>query len=163
MTAPTKRVPYDESLRLPLIVRWDGHAPANHISTALVGNIDIAPTLAALAGVRVPTPTDGVSFAPLVRQPSLPTVRHSLLLEQAASQSVPTDRVYTPNYCGLRTPGYTFVHYADGEEELYNDGKDPYQLTNLAHSAIWHSVLDNLRGTTRTLCTPTPPDFSWNG
>lgn len=161
MTAATKRVAYDESLRLPLVVRWDGRVPADVVARQLVGNIDVAPTLAALAGVPVPTRTDGVSFAPIIKRPSGPPVRTSLLLEQAASRSTPSDRVYTPNYCGLRTPGYTFVHYAGGAEELYNDVRDPYQLSNLAGSPAWQGPLGNLRTMTESLCTPTPPDFGW--
>ena len=69
MTAATKRVAYDESLRLPLVVRWDGHVPAGVVARQLVGNIDVAPTLAALAGVPVPPRTDGVSFASIVERP----------------------------------------------------------------------------------------------
>ena len=87
--------------------------------------------------MRVPGRTDGVSFAPLLADPAGPPVRRSLLLEQAAGPKIQSDRVYTPNYCGLRTARYTFVHYADGEQELYDDRHDPYQLSNLAGDPRW--------------------------
>ena len=161
MRADAKRVPYDESLRLPLVVLWDGHTAAGRTSRRMVSNIDIAPTLAALAGVRVPGRTDGVSFAPLLGDPAGPPVRRSLLLEQAAGPKIQSDRVYTPNYCGLRTARYTFVHYADGEQELYDDRHDPYQLSNLAGDSHWSRQVGRLASRTRALCTPAPPGARW--
>jgi arylsulfatase A-like enzyme len=156
-----KRVPYDESLRLPLVVRWDGHDSAGTTSRRMVSNIDIAPTLAALARVRVPGPTDGVSFAPLLADPAGPPVRRRLLIEQAAGPKIQADRIYTPNYCGVRTTRYTFVHYADGQQELYDDRHDPYQLSNLAQDPRWKRRMEMLESRTRALCTPAPPGVRW--
>lgn len=105
--------------------------------------------------------TDGVSFAPLFANPAGPPVRRSLLLEQAAGPKIQSDRVYTPNYCGLRTVRYTFVHYADGQQELYDDRRDPYQLSNLVGVPRWQREAGRLESRTRALCTPAPPGVRW--
>ncbi len=64
---PGKMVPYEESIRVPLIVRGPG-VPAGIEIAGLAGNIDLAPTWAELAGVQPPGFTDGRSLVPLWRE-----------------------------------------------------------------------------------------------
>jgi arylsulfatase A-like enzyme len=61
----SKGYPYEEAVRIPLHVRGPGVAAGRTIST-LVGNADLAPTLAAWAGAKVPGDLDGRSLAPLL-------------------------------------------------------------------------------------------------
>lgn len=76
-----KETAYDTDIRVPLIVRGPG-VPAGRTSDFIVGNIDLAPTLAQLAGVRSPSFVDGRSFAALVHDPSIhPRPRRAYLLE----------------------------------------------------------------------------------
>jgi arylsulfatase A-like enzyme len=58
-----KGCPYEECQRVPMIVRYPRRAPSREVSGTSVLNIDLAPTLAELAGAVVPTPIDGRSFA----------------------------------------------------------------------------------------------------
>ena len=106
--SPTaKRNPYRRSSRMPLIIRDDALGDEPRIEPRLVGNVDIAPTLAALAGVPAPSSVEGTSFAPILRDPSHPWSR-TLLLENFTRHEVP-GRV--PSYCGVRTDRFLFVHY----------------------------------------------------
>ena len=66
-----------------------------------------------------------------------------------------------PSYCGVRTAGFLFVHYAGGTEELYDERHDPYELRNLARSPENAAVEDHLRRETQRLCTPPPPGFTF--
>jgi len=66
-----------------------------------------------------------------------------------------------PSYCGVRTGGFLFVHYAGGTEELYDERHDPYELRNLARSPENAAVEDHLRRETQRLCTPPPPGFTF--
>ncbi len=76
-----KETAYDTDIRVPLVVRGPG-VPAGRTSDFMVGNIDLAPTLAKLAGVQSPSFVDGRSFAPLVHDPSVdPRPRRAYLLE----------------------------------------------------------------------------------
>ena len=65
--------------------------------------------------------------------------------------------------CLLRLAGlrWTFVHYATGEEELYDGVADPDELTNLATAPGYRAELDDLRARARAACNPTPPEFAW--
>jgi N-acetylglucosamine-6-sulfatase len=145
-----KQVPYEGSIRVPLVMRLPGVIPANTVSVALVSNVDLAPTIADFAGASLPA--DGVSLRPLLTG-AASSVRGSVLLEH--SESVPA----VPTYCGVRTPSFTFAHYATGEEELYDLVKDPRQLQNVALTRP--SKTAQMRALTESLCQPVPPGFSW--
>lgn len=145
-----KLVPYEESIQVPMIVGFPGAIPGGTVSDALVSNVDIAPTIADFAGVSLPV--DGVSLRPLLTDDAS-SARGSVVLEHLmATTSVPT-------YCGVRTPSFTFVHYATGEEELYDLIQDPQQQRNAVSSRPRKA--DELRNLTMSLCRPVPPGFSW--
>ncbi len=109
---------YEETIRVPLYVRGPG-VPVGSAGN-LTLNVDLAPTLAELAGLPVPDSVDGRSLAPYLRG--------------RPSESWRTD-VYVENYAGpahqyaLRTADW---FYGDTDEiELYDMRTDPFQLTNL--------------------------------
>ena len=145
-----KRVPYEESIRVPLIIRLPGGSPAGTVSDALVSNVDLAPTIVDFAGASLSV--DGVSLRPVLTG-AASTVRDSVVLEHFERPEV------VPTYCGVRTPTFTFVHYSTGEEELYDLLEDPRQLQNVASTRP--TKTDQLRSLTRSLCRPVPPGFSW--
>lgn len=145
-----KQVPYEESIRVPMIVRLPGQIPADTVSGALVSNVDLAPTIADFAGTSISA--DGVSMRPLLTDLTS-SVREAVLLEHV--NALPP----VPTYCGVRTPSFAFVHYVTGEEELYDLARDPRQLQNVASSRP--SKAAQLRALTEQLCRPVPPGFSW--
>ena len=145
-----KLVPYEVSARVPMVVRYPSAIPAGTESSALVSNVDIAPTIADFTGV--PLSADGVSMAPLLTDQAS-SVRSSIVLEHVVGG------IDVPTYCGVRTRSFTFVRYATGEEELYDLGDDPWQLRNVVASRP--NKATELRSLTRSLCEPVPPGFSW--
>jgi N-acetylglucosamine-6-sulfatase len=142
--------PHDESIRVPLIVRFPALVPAGIPSDALVSNVDIAATIADFAGA--PFASDGVSMRRVLTGTG-PVIRRAVLLEHLQYTSP------VPSYCGVRTLGYMFVRYGTGEEELYDVRADPYQLENVASTRRKKAA--ELRRLTKTLCVPTPPGYSW--
>ncbi|HEX4941813.1 MAG TPA: sulfatase [Actinomycetota bacterium] len=146
-----KMVPYEESIRVPMAVRFPGRVPTGAVSRALVSNVDIAPTILDFAGASLPT--EGVSMRRLITGTSS-SIRRSVLLEHLRASS------HVPTYCGVRKKRYTFVRYGAGEEELYDLLRDPYQLRNVAR--LRPGKAGNLRSLTRSLCRPRPPTFSWS-
>ena len=139
-----KMVPYEESIRVPMVVRADAFVRAPGSREELVLNIDLAPTIADLAGVRPTIPVDGVSMRPLLSN-SGGAWRSAFLVEHDKEKVMPA-------YCAVRTTSRLYVRYATEEEELYRLKRDPYELVNRSES----SHLRRLRAQARSLCDPRP-------
>lgn len=124
-----KNMPYEESIRVPLVVTGPD------VSTAprreLVLNIDLAPTIADLAGVATPEFVDGRSFAPLLRGRAAPW-RSRFLIEHwpAPGQTQPPMR-------GVRSERFAYYQWDSGETELYDLHTDPFQLRSIAGVGAW--------------------------
>jgi N-acetylglucosamine-6-sulfatase len=147
-----KQVPYEESIRVPYVVRYDPIVTAPRTDAHLVLNIDLAPTFTALAGTAAPG-AEGRSLLPLLSDPAS-AWRQDVLIEHGLSSVV-------PGYCAVRTADATYVRYATGEQELYLLGPDPYQLVNQAANPAYASLRQELRTRAEALCSPPPPGFSW--
>lgn len=115
-----KRWPYDESLRVPLLLRWDaGGLLDGSTRRDLVANIDIAPTIYDAAGIAPPYPVDGRSLLSRAR-------RRAILIEYREVVENPD----VPSYLGLWSPGKVFLRFPEaGRSELYRRD-DPWQLHN---------------------------------
>jgi arylsulfatase A-like enzyme len=150
-----KQVAYDESIRIPMVVRYDPLTSAPSTDNHLVVNIDFAPTFADLAGVAAPG-AEGTSFMPIL-DGSVGSWRTDFLLEHLGSGNNPDN---VPTYCGVRTSQYTYVRYKGGGEELYDLSLDPYEMTNVASSPSYAGVRDALRLRLAQLCVPPPPGFT---
>jgi len=134
-----KMLPYDPSTRVPLLVRGPD-VPEGEVSDALVGNVDLAPTVLELAGGWSTKPLDGQSLLPLAREPWRNPPR-ALLHEtggqrfvrrrdQDAAAGLPALRDVR-NYKALRTGRWLYVEYRGGQRELYDLERDPHQLDSL--------------------------------
>lgn len=135
-----KLTPYAASARIPLLVRGPG-VPAGRTLEQLALNIDIAPTITALAGVTPPAFVDGRSLAPLWsgapprwRQTALMEFWPRRTLEDYGLEHL-NARVAVPRYRAVRSERHLYVEYSyrDGttEGELYDLRRDPFELTNL--------------------------------
>lgn len=128
-----KRVPYEESIRVGMVLRGPG-VPEGAVRPHLVGNVDLAPTFAALAGIDPPEFVDGRSLLPLLRAAPPPPERwrQAYLLEYWPSSVDERSLLQVPRYSGIRTRDLAYIEYATGERELYDLRRDPDQLENLA-------------------------------
>jgi arylsulfatase A-like enzyme len=134
-----KDTPYDEDIRVPMVMRGPG-VPAGLRIEAMVGNIDLAPTIAEIAAADIPDFVDGRSFLPLLQEPEQPwrqayLIERRRLEEQLVRQSGFTqltseelDR--TAVFNGIRSADSLYVEYDTGERELYDLRADPFQLAN---------------------------------
>jgi N-acetylglucosamine-6-sulfatase len=145
-----KEVPYEEAIRVPLVVRADRIVEeVPRTDGHLVANIDLAPTIAAAAGVALPD-VEGRSLLPLLEGRS-EGWRRALLIEHLRGTNP------IPTYCAVRTTRYLFVSYETGERELYDLADDPFELANLAGTAP--ALRTRLQGVLDRLCDPPPPGF----
>ena len=144
-----KIAPYEESIRVPLVVRDDTLVRGpGRTDPRLVSNIDLAPTFAAAAGTAAPG-ADGTSFLPLLSSQSGPW-RTDVLVEGMRLFGV-------PGFCGVRSDRHAYVWYETGEEELYDLAADPAQLENRAGDPALRAELERYRERVRTGCRPLPP------
>jgi N-acetylglucosamine-6-sulfatase len=146
-----KEAPYEEAIRVPLVLRWDAAGWKPRTETALALNIDLAPTIADAAGIATPS-TDGESLLPLL-EGRTSTWRRDFLIEHLEG----TNPVTT--YCAVRSARWKYVRYATGEEELYDLDADPLELENLAARSSREATLVWFRTRLRELCVPPPPGY----
>jgi N-acetylglucosamine-6-sulfatase len=128
-----KQLPYEESVRVPLVVRGPGIAAGRTVPTP-VANVDLAPTITEAANATAGIQPDGVSLLDALRAGGEPP-RRDLLLE--GFEELP--------FAGVRTPGgYAYFETGRGEAELYDLEADPYQLHNLAELPRYAALRDRL-------------------
>lgn len=130
-----KEQPYEEAIHVPLLVRGPGFTAGTTVN-ALASNIDLAPTIAAIAGATPLVTVDGIDLR------ALPGER-SVMIETYTDDEV--------CFTGLRTETETYVRYVSGEEELYDLTTDPYQLSSLHARPAWAKRLDELRAELDTI------------
>ena len=139
-TLADKRSGYDESMRIPLIVRYPKSGLKGITRDDLVLNIDLAPTFLDLAGVPVPKDMHGKSWKPLLAKeaPKEP-FRASFFYEyfrETGPKTAPPRAVggyNTPTMTGVRTATHKLLKYRDHPEwtELFDLVGDPFETKNL--------------------------------
>jgi arylsulfatase A-like enzyme len=155
LTVASKQVPYDEALRVPLVVRYEPDTAKPSIDRHLIVNIDWAPTLAAIAGAGHP-PVEGRSFLPFLQgKTPAPPWRSQFLLEHMEGNPPGL----TPAFCGIRSTGYMYTRYTGGYQELYDLKTDPYELQNIASQPAQAGELAHMRALVARECKPPPPGY----
>jgi N-acetylglucosamine-6-sulfatase len=143
-----KTLAYEESLRVPLLMRGPGIEPGRVLDQT-GAMIDLAPTFAELAGAEPSVPVDGESLVELARDPH-PTADRTLLVQ--AGIRGPDPHGLDWEYRGVRTGRYTFVYWLKtGFVELYDRRTDPYELSNVARDPRYAVIVSALADRTREL------------
>ena len=146
-----KETTYDEDLRVPLLVRGPG-IPARLTVNHLASLADLAPTVAAWAGITPTGPVDGRSLVPVLKTTQPNVWRQSVLIEHWAKVDQ-SPRNLLQDFVGFRTMRYSYARYpALDLRELYDMRDDPSQLTNIAATAS-APLLDRLDRRTTLLAT----------
>jgi arylsulfatase A-like enzyme len=136
-----KRHMYEESMRVPFLVRAPGLIRAGLQIDPLVQNIDIAPTILELAGLQPPDYMQGKSFVPLLQGKPIEW-RDALLYEYYWERTFPQ----TPTVHGVRTERFKYMHYHGiwDIDELYDIQNDPLETVNLIDSPSHKEVVKSL-------------------
>jgi len=140
-----KVLPYEEASKSPLIIHdpRQPRARSGKTSAALTGNVDMAPTLLALAGVPAPAGLDGRNLLPLLENPD-GRMRDALpLFNYWGATSAQT--------LAIVAPGWKYIFWSHGgegmkpTEELFDLNSDPYEMKNVAAEPRHAAVLADLR------------------
>jgi arylsulfatase A-like enzyme len=156
-----KRAAYEESMRIPLIVRYPklgapGRAAGRgtgRVIDEMALNIDLAPTLLDFAGVATPRGMQGRSWRPLLAGRRA-AWRRAFLYEYffiykdvTAYEIETSDPPVTPTIVAVRTADAKLIKYPGHEEwtELYDLRGDPYETRNLAASPAHRELLGRMK------------------
>jgi arylsulfatase A-like enzyme len=124
-----KRFMYEESIRMPFLVRWPAGITPGTRSDAMGLNIDFAPTLLAAAGLPIPTEMQGVSLLPLLQRRVPRDWRTGMYYRYYHD---PGDHNTRAHY-GVRTATQKLIYFWKKDQwELFDLVNDPYELHNLS-------------------------------
>ena len=147
-----KQVAYEESIRVPFLVRFDPLVAAPRVDDNLVLNIDLAVTAARLAGAASPG-AEGRSLLPLLRSQDS-SWRSTFLIEHLVIARV-------PSYCAVRSKRFLYAYYETGEKELYDLSTDPYEMRNRASDPTLRDKRRQLHDRLVDMCRPPPPGMTF--
>ncbi|MGY8770822.1 MAG: sulfatase-like hydrolase/transferase [Pirellulales bacterium] len=135
--------------RVPLIIRAPKGTPgltqgtkAGEICTKPVNLLSLFPTLTELAGISKKESNDAASLIPLLKNANAYWVKPSITY------------LGEPGSYGLSTEDWRYIHYANGDEELYDSKADRYEWNNLAENPKYVEKLKELRSLAPTEFTP---------
>lgn len=142
--------PYETSARVYLGVATSNVAliATNRVERSLVGNVDVAPTIADLAGAPIPAGhrVDGRSLVPLIRSATAPPARTDLLLAGYGPEPVtdfPAWRAIVTGP-GDAQPNWKYIDYLNGHVELYDLTADPFELASVSNDPTQQAVRSTL-------------------
>ena len=122
----SKRKPWEESVRVPAILRMPGVIPAGVTSDAPFSHIDMVPTLMGLAGLRPEPRMPGFDYSSYLRGESTttPAFAHLMMYSQTEGGEYPPWR-------GIRSRKYKYARFQHKPWMLYDLERDPYEMDNL--------------------------------
>jgi arylsulfatase A-like enzyme len=126
-----KRHIYEESIRVPLLMRGPG-IPRGVTIPDMSINADLAPTIVDAANATPGLMMDGRSLIPVAQQPGIAQGRALLVM----------NRIYyeQPSFRAIRTQRYMYAEHGTGERELYDLLKDPFELQSRHNAPAYASI-----------------------
>lgn len=138
-----KQCPYEECMRVPLVVRYPRLTAAPRVEPRIALNIDYAETLAELAGAKIPSNVEGMSLVPLLDR-SAQRWRTDFLEEHWAGRKAKRPHRNIPDFAQVRGADWKYTEYTTGEAELYDEQADPAELRNLKDDPARTPVVSRL-------------------
>jgi arylsulfatase A-like enzyme len=137
-----KRFMYEESYRMPLMVRWPGVIAPKSVNDDLVSNIDFAETFLDIAGVKIPDDMQGRSLVNVMKGKTPADWRTALYYQYYEFPGAHSVR----RHLGVRTKNYKLMNFYNLEEwELYDLQKDPQELMSVYDDPNYAEVVKQLK------------------
>jgi len=138
-----KRFIYEESLRMPFMVKYPKVVQPGSVNEDIITNIDFAPTLLDLAGIDTDHAMQGDSFKPILEGKTPADWQEAMYYHY---YEFPYWHHVQPHY-GIRTQKYTLAHFYYNIDvwELYDLEKDPHEMNNVIDDPQYASVVANLK------------------
>jgi arylsulfatase A-like enzyme len=137
-----KRFMYEESIKMPFLVRWPGVIKSGSEEDRLAINPDFAPTFLEIAGQRAPVEVQGRSLVPLFKGEYPSDWRTSFYYRYYHD---PGDHNTRAHY-GVRTATKKLIYFwKKNQWEMYDLAKDPQELHNIYGDAAQSTAIDKLK------------------
>jgi arylsulfatase A-like enzyme len=137
-----KRFMYDQSMQIPLLVKWPGKIKAGSVNNNLVQNIDFAPTFLDAAGEKIPEWMQGLSLKKTFLNSTTTLPRKTLYYHFYEYHA---DHTVLP-HLGVRNDRYKLIYfYTVNEWELYDLKKDPDELQNVYADKNYQKILETMK------------------
>ena len=148
-----KRWIFEESIKMPFLVRWPKALDNGKQVDEFVTNVDFAPTLLDMAGVTAPKDMQGKSFLPLLKGDSISNWQQSVYYRYWMHRDM------TPAHFGIRTNKYKLIFYyglnldtnsfghpeSEPAWELYDLEKDPNEMNNVYNDEAYKDIVRALK------------------
>ncbi len=128
----------EETVRIPLGVRWPEKIATGQNTDKFVMNMDIVPTVLEAAKATIPDPCDGHSLLGLCQNPTNTSWRDDLMLEHHGHY----DEIYLQRQ--LRYGHYKYTAHLNDRHELYDLKTDPFELDNLIDNPDYAELLKEM-------------------
>lgn len=138
----SKSCPWEECLRVPMLVRYPRLVPGPRSEGGLVSSVDLLPTLLGLVDADAPGDVDGIDLAEVVRGFEAVPER-DVLFETYVG--------YERSYTGIRRDGLKYFRYVDGAEVLHDLDADPWELENFVERPEYALVREQMSARLREL------------
>lgn len=137
-----KRFMYEESLRMPFVVRWPAVIKAGSVQKGMAINADFAPTFLEAAGLQVPPDMQGRSLMPLLRGERPADWRTSMYYRYYHDPGHHNTRAHY----GVRTETHKLIYFWKKDQwELFDLVKDPQELNNVYENPAYKEVREKLK------------------
>jgi arylsulfatase A-like enzyme len=137
-----KRFMYEESLRMPFVVRWPAAIKAGSVNDKMILNVDFAETFLDAAGEKVPTDMQGRSFLPLLKGETPKDWRTSMYYRY---YHYPMHHKVQP-HIGVRTDKFKLIYFNKIDQwELYDLEKDPVEMKNVVAEPAYAESVKKLK------------------
>ena len=138
-----KRFMYEESLKMPFVIRYPGQIEAGTVVSDIVSNIDFAPTLLEMAGVPIPEKVQGNSFFKILKGQASNDWRQSMYYHY---YEYPYYHRVQPHY-GIRNQRFKLIHFYYNIDtwEFYDLENDPSEMNNLINNPAHASTISSLK------------------
>ncbi len=137
-----KNIFYDEAARVPFLVRWQGHIAPDTTSDVCINTVDLMPTLLSLLGLECPPEVEGQDCAGALLGRPFDQPDCALLMGTGATACWEDGHEWR----AVRDKQYTYaVFRSDGQELLFDNLADPYQMHNLAEDPAFAAVKADLQ------------------
>lgn len=139
-----KRFMYEESLSMPLVMRYPKEIEAGQVSKSIILNLDFAPTFLDYAGVSLPSEMQGISLRGLAQGVVPEDWRKAMYYHY---YEYPQGWHFVKRHYGVRTDKYKLIHFYDDidEWEFYDLENDPGEIRNLYSDLEYIETIENTK------------------